>query len=195
MEVRQWADVNRDALALFRRGTERPDALGAIPKFQGDHYEQWDMYGPLQSFERLALLEGSRLEELGDMAGAWGWYRAVLSATHHVGMHGTVSRRSVAQRWHNDLRARLADWAADRRTTPALVRQALDDVVACESLAPSESYTVKADYLDVDRLLDDPDSPIFAVPPSWLISISSLDLRLSREQTQADLRCVEVLAA
>ena len=24
VEVRQWADVNRDALALFRRGTERP---------------------------------------------------------------------------------------------------------------------------------------------------------------------------
>ena len=53
------------------------------------------MYGPLQSFERLALLEGSRLEELGDMAGAWGRHRAIPARRHHVGMmYGfSVNRR------------------------------------------------------------------------------------------------------
>jgi hypothetical protein len=185
VEVRQWADLNREALALYRRGTERPDALGEIPKFRGAHFEEWEMYDSLQTLERLALLEGSRLEGLGDMAGAWSWYRAILRAAHHVGMHGTVYRRGVAHRWHVDLWVRLADWVADSRTTPALIRQALDDVVACESLAPSESYTIKAEYLDVDRLLDDPDRWMFGAPRSWSISISSLELLLSQEQTQA----------
>jgi hypothetical protein len=185
VEVRQWADLNREALTLFRRGTERPDALGAVPKFRGEHFEEWEMYRALQTFERLALLEGSRLEELGDMAGAWGWYRAVLRAAHHIRMHGTVYRRSVAHRWLMDLWVRLAEWAADSRTTPALIRQALDDVVACESLAPSESYTIKAEYLDVVRLLDDPDRWIFGKPRSWSIAISSLEFRVSEEQNKA----------
>ena len=135
-EVRQWADSNREALSLYRHGSELPDALGAVPKFVGDHEEHWDMFGPLQQFELLALLEGSRLQEQGDMAGAWGWYREVLRTIHHVGMHGTVSRRAIVQRWHMQLSERLAGWSADRRTTPAVLRQAVDDVVACESLAP-----------------------------------------------------------
>ena len=184
-EVRQWADENRAALTAYRRGSELPDALGAIPKFQENHEDLWGMYGPLHRFELLALLEGSRLEEQGDMAGAWGWYRAALRTIHHIGMYGTVFRRAVAQRWHMRLNGRLADWAADPRTTPALLRQALDDVTACESLAPSESYTLKAEYLDVDRLLDDPKGPTRRPTGSWSILFPFLDIRLTPEQTRA----------
>ena len=78
-------------------------------------------------------------------------------------MHGTVYRRSVAQRWHDDLRDRLTGWAANPRTRPELLRRAIDDVIATESLAPSEPYTLKAEYLDVDRLLDDPEISEFLV--------------------------------
>jgi hypothetical protein len=136
-EARQWADGNREALAIYRRGSELPDALGAFPKFRGDHEDLWGMAVSFQYFETLALLESSRLEEQGDMAGAWGWYRAALRTIHHVGMHGTVFRRGIAQRWHMQLSGRLAGWAADSRTTPALLRQAVDDVTACESLPQS----------------------------------------------------------
>ena len=30
-EVRRWVEENREAMALFRRGTERPDALDLVP--------------------------------------------------------------------------------------------------------------------------------------------------------------------
>jgi hypothetical protein len=175
-DARQWANENREALAIYRRGSELPDALGAVPKFQGDHQDLWGMSVSLQYFEILALLEGSRLEEQGDMAGAWGWYRAALRTIHHVGMHGTVSRRGIAQRWHMQLIGRLTGWAADPRTTPALLRQAVDDVTACESLAPSESYLLKAEYLDVDRLLADPDGPTLRPTGSWSMLIPFLDI-------------------
>jgi hypothetical protein len=184
-EIREWAEANRDALALYRRASELPDALGPPPQFENSHEELWDLYLPMTFFEALALLEGSRQEEVGDMAGAWDWYRALLRAAHHVGKHGTVFRRSVAQDWHHRLRARLKEWAADPRTTPELLRRAIDDVGACESLAPSEPYTLKAEYLHLDRLLDDPHSPTRRAPRSWAYPFTGFGVRLSWEQAQS----------
>ena len=120
-ELRQWAEENREALAIYRRGTERPDALDAIPRFQGYHQDQWGMAVPLDTFITLALLEGSRLDEQGDMAGAWGWYEAILRTIHHVGMHGTVDRRGIAQELAATGSAVRLDHMGRRptRTTPA----------------------------------------------------------------------------
>lgn len=183
-EVRAWAEQNREAMELYRQASDRPDDLGPVPRFDGYHADIWGMEVQMKWFLTLALLEGSRLEERGDMAGAWTWYRAVLRAIHHVGRHGTVYRRSVAQGWHNDLLARLTRWAADPRTTPAMLRRALDDAVACEALAPSESYTLKAEYLDVDRMLDGAEAPAVLPPGSWLQPIPSLDFRLTPAQAE-----------
>ena len=44
---------------------------------------------------------------------------------------------------------------------------------------------LKAEYLDVDRLLDDPDGPTLLTPGSWLNPIPSLDIRLTQEQAEA----------
>ena len=52
-------------------------------------------------------LEASRLEERGDMEGAWGWYRAALRATTHMGLRGTADARMDAQFWHGQLALRL----------------------------------------------------------------------------------------
>jgi hypothetical protein len=184
-ELRQWAEDNRAALAVYRRGTERPDALGPVPQFEGFHSESGGMRNEIQFFQNLAFLEASRLEELGDMERAWGWYRAILRSIYHVGMRGTVERRSVAQTWHDELRDRVATWAASPRTTPALIRRAVDDVTACEALAPSESYTLKAEYLDVDRLLDDPEIQAAAFPRSWMSPIPSLGFTVTVGQAAA----------
>ena len=71
--------------------------------------------------------------------------------------------------WHGRLRDWLTTWAADPRTTPALLRRALDDVVACEALAPSESDSLKAGYLDVSSCSTarkpGPPRAAHAVPP------------------------------
>jgi hypothetical protein len=170
-EVRRWAEENRAAMALYRQGAERPDALDRVPVFQQGHSDAWDLWPPLNDLHLLALLEGSRMQEQGDMAAAWGCYRAILRTNRHIGMHGTALRRLAVLHWDRQLRDRLASWAADPRTTPALLRQALDDTVACQSLAPSESYMLRAEYLDVDRMLDDPNGPGPQTPPSWFISM------------------------
>ena len=141
-QVRQWVEENRRALDLFLQGADRPDALE--PSLASDRDRNEMSFG-LECLNRLALLEASRLGEQGDMAGAWGCYRAVLRLTHQVRLRGTLNRRGYAMDWHFRLRGRLSTWARDPRTSPATLRRAIDDVTACESLIPSESYTLKAE--------------------------------------------------
>ena len=189
-ELRRWAEENREALALYRRGAERPDAVDRSPEFAQGHSDEWDLRPPLHDLHVLALLESSRMEDQGDMAAAWDGYRSILRADRHVGMHGTVLRRLVVVRRHPRLRDRLALWAADPRMTPAMLRQVLDDVVACESLAPSESYMLRAEYLEMDRMLDIANGTGPQMPPSWLMSLVSGPSSLSTYMTPKFLRSI-----
>jgi hypothetical protein len=169
-EVRRWAEVNRDALAHYRRGADRPDALDSSVTSSVGGYVEFDALRP---FQRLALLEASRLEKQGDMAGAWGWFRTYLRTIHHVGLYGTIYRRMVTKTWHNQLRNRLTEWVADPRTTSAQLHRALDDVIACEALVPSESYALKAEYLLVDKTFDERNNLGRPMLPAWLTILGS----------------------
>jgi hypothetical protein len=182
--IRRWAEENREAMAIYRRGAERPDAFDPVQEWPKDS----DNWRALRSLHLLGLLEASRLEERGDMAGAWGWYRTALRASYHFGRYGSQSRRFVAQRWRNEILARLTAWSADPRTSPATVRQALDEVLACGALAPSDSYTIKAEYPGILRSLDSPSNPVRALPLDRLSSLfGDSQYRLSPEQMRAIL--------
>jgi hypothetical protein len=155
-EVRRWVEESREAMALYRQGTERPDAFNPADPSDAGFYKLGQV---LYSFKTLALLEGSRLEQQGDMAGAWGWYRAALRSIYHLGLRGTIVCRIMGNHLHAELHERSGHWAADPRTTPDLIRRALDDVVACGAFTPSESYMLKAEYLGVDRILNERNNP------------------------------------
>jgi hypothetical protein len=152
-EFRRWLEENREAMDLYRQGTDRPDAIDLVGPVLDDPASD-KMRSTLASFHRLALFETLRLEDQGDMAAAWGWYRAALRATYHMGVRGSVFTRMSACARHGELCRRLASWAADKRTTPAMLRRALDDVVACGAFTPSESHTLMAEYAWLDRTLD-----------------------------------------
>jgi hypothetical protein len=181
-EARRWVEENRGAMELYRRGTERPDALDLVPP---NRPESWRSIEALRSFHVLALIEGSRLERQGDMSGTWAWYRAALRATHHMGLRGSFIARMNAHHWQRELLKRLATWAADRRTTPALLRRALDDVIACEAFTPSESYTIQAEYPGIERALDESDGPgRNRVIMQWQARFKSSNYRPSPEQIE-----------
>jgi hypothetical protein len=181
--VRRWAEQNREALALYRRGTERPDALEPVPLF-GPEYNK--VMQALRGFHLLALLEVSRLEEQGEMAGAWAWYRSALRATHHMSLRSLEFRRFIADRWRGELNGRLTSWSANPRTTAAMVRQALDDAIACGALVPSDSYTLMAEYPYVERTLDSPWNPGRQVPGNGSYALfGSPEYQLTPEQLQA----------
>ena len=102
----------------------------------------------------LALLEGSRLEDRGDMPGAWTCYRAVLGMRAHVMRRGTVLERLIAELQCKGIRPRVAIWAADPKTEVLHIRRALDDVIACEPRPEWDSSSLKVDYLLAMRKLD-----------------------------------------
>jgi hypothetical protein len=185
--VLHWAEENREAIALYRRGAERPDAfepsrVGPEDRRSGDEMRAF------RSLHLLALLEASRLEERGDMAGAWGWYGTALRASYHYGRRGIQSHRFLANLWRGEILTRLTAWSADRRTTPAMMRQALDDAIACAALAPSDEFTIKAEYSGVLGLLDSSRNPGREVPMDQLYDLfGSPEYQLNPEQLQAML--------
>ena len=121
-ELRDWVDANREALAMFRAASERPDGI-ALPDPGTDDGDEEMKLG---LFVELIRLETSRLEELGDMAGAWSWYLAVFRMQTHVSAGGDrcFSARPPPDT-ASDCDPRVAAWAADRRTGAPLLRRAL----------------------------------------------------------------------
>ncbi|WP_165075635.1 hypothetical protein [Paludisphaera rhizosphaerae] len=163
-EDRRWAELNRDALEMYRQATDRPDALDA----NHTRFPVNEEMTSLRHFQSLASLEASRLEDQGDMAGAWVWLRANLRMTRLLAARGTQHRRSEAQAFHDLVRKRAAAWAADSRTTPEQIRQALDDVLACEAIVPSNAFTLKAEYLIFARRFPNENYWILRPIPRWL---------------------------
>jgi hypothetical protein len=159
--LRRRVEENRAALAVYRRGAQRSDAR--FDPYDDDRSSS-GVGQALISFLPMSLLEGSRLEEEGDLAGAWGWYGAMLRTIHHLGMVGSPDSRRNIQSLHPALRDRLKSWSADPRTTREQLTRALDDVIACETLAPSERDSLKIGYLDANRLLNAENNPGRSVP-------------------------------
>src|SRR5262249_33448195 len=93
-KLRQWGEANREALDLFKRAAGQSDGvahpIGTETAFSIERVQ----LGP---FIWLAVLEGSRLEERGDMEGAWAAYRAVEAMRAHLMRRGTAYERFFAE--------------------------------------------------------------------------------------------------
>jgi hypothetical protein len=175
--LREWSTANRDALELFRQSTNRPDGI-LHSSFDWKDNDQYLNLGPLVW---LALLEGARSEEQGEMAAAWMWYRTVLRMRVHVMRRGSVYQRLFADRLSSGLQSRIASWAADRRTDGALLRRALEEVRAFEPKPEWDSFSLKVDYLFMMNALDS--------PSSWVHQADDelIDLRIAGENLPPNL--------
>jgi hypothetical protein len=155
-KLQAWVEANRQALELYQMGAEQADASLDLT---GDPLTSFDgsAVNPGELAE-LALLEGSRRQESGDLAGAWDCYRAVLRATAHAARRESIQqmRVSAAFRW---LGQRLAAWVADPRTTIPQLRAALDEARKAEPRPDWDAYALKVRYLQTMRELDRPMSP------------------------------------
>jgi len=126
-KIREWVGDNRDALALFKQAAEQGDGRAHhADKGTTSIYEH--VY--LGHFVRLAALEGSRLEDGGDIADAWAWYRAVIRMRALVMRRGTAFERWFASFNAGGLQPRVAAWAVNPKTQVSDLRRALDDVIA-----------------------------------------------------------------
>ena len=155
-----WRDFlaqSGEALAIWRAGSEKPDARYDHP--EGLSFRTLlPVSQELRMLARLAILEGSRLEAEGDMAGAWGWYRAILRSSRHSGAHGFLIERIIGAAMHDVASKALTRWASDPRVDAPLLRRALDEVIAIDAMTVPWSETLKQEYLVFARSIDDPNT-------------------------------------
>jgi hypothetical protein len=158
-KLRAWVEANRPALELFKHGADRSDGISRRPgePYSGRYSED---LGP-HYLTLLALLDGGRLAERGDMSGALDCYRAVLRATVHSARRSILVERHFASVHHNWLRTRLEAWAADPRTTIPQLRRALAEAVESQPLPEWHSFSLKLEYLDWMRDLEKTRHPDF----------------------------------
>ena len=145
---REWAEANREAFELFQQGAEQPDAWQRV----GDPADDLDPSGVIT----VAILEGSRRLESGDTAGAWDCYRSVLRMITHFRRRGSTLKRYSGKRANRWLQRRLADWAADPRTTIPQIHTALEEVLKNEPNPDWEIYAIKSGYLELMRAVERP---------------------------------------
>jgi hypothetical protein len=145
---RQWAGENRKALELFLQGADQLDA--SLPAGEPTA----DMV--LDGLTWVAFLEGSRRQESGDTAGAWDCHRAVLRMITHMRRRGGPLQRYSAKRANPTLQRRLADWAADPRTTIPQLHTALEEVLRNEPNSDWDLFAIKSGYLELMREIEQP---------------------------------------
>jgi hypothetical protein len=146
--MREWAGENREAFELFLRGAEQDDAslptgVPTTDVIPGNVIE-------------VVFLEASRRQESGDTAGAWDCHRAVLRMITHMRRRGSGPQRYFAKRANPWLQRRLADWAADPRTTIPQLHTALDEVLKNEPNPDWDISTIKYGYIDIMREIERP---------------------------------------
>jgi hypothetical protein len=158
-KVRAWVEANHPALELFLQGAGRPDGISRRPG-EPPSFRYSEDLGP-RYLILLALLEGGRRAEGGDMAGAWDCYRGVLDATVLSARRGAIAERYFATVHHGWLRNRLETWMADPRTTIPLLRQALKEVVESRPKPEWHAFSLKIEYLDWMRQFETMKHPDF----------------------------------
>jgi len=155
-EVRRWAEEHRKALEAWLPTNDRPDSLLGQPEELRMRSDQEPLQR-IRPYVRLTLLEASRLEESGDLAGAWRMYRGVLRASRHAGRHGGSIQRLMGSGFLRQSRPRIEAWTDRPGMTAELLRRAIGDVEACRAMTSSASEMVRAEYFSALDAVNDRD--------------------------------------
>jgi hypothetical protein len=150
-KLRAWVEANLPAFELFQQGADQTDGA-----WQPSGQLYWQNYPMINhgGLMWVALLEGGRRQENGDLAGAWNCYRAVLRMTTHIRRRGRLDWRLDLNVLHAALRQRLLTWATDPKTTIPQLRRALDEAVLSQPKPEWDAFSLKLEYLELNRQLE-----------------------------------------
>jgi hypothetical protein len=189
--LRGWVADHREAIALLRAGSERPEVylerpgkLTDLPAIDAER----EVIRRLSLIGDAALFEAGRLRVEGDPAGAWAVLKAVVRASRDM-------ERAVPTTWSRDTaiilvqyaREPVSEWAKDPSVSVALLRRALDDLAAAEALTPPLSHFYREEYQAVDATLEYP-QPLIAERARHLADAGAFDLSAFAPGLDAFLR-------
>ena len=147
--VKVWLEENREALTVWRRGTEKNHALN-LPPEKLTVYTEMPTIQDLRLFARMARLEAARCIHVGDLDGALNWLRAAHRSGGHASHRGCFVQGIVGAENLATSTAGMSRWAEQPAVTADQLKKALGDVKSDYTLYESTSHLLKAQYL-VDR--------------------------------------------
>jgi len=204
--LRGWLAENDQAIALMCAGAVRPDAfLEASGHATGPlaTAEKVEVIRRLSWIGDAALFKAGRLRSEGDPSGAWNLLRAVVRVSRDMERAlPTSGTRVTAMILVQFAWEPVADWAKDPAVSPALLRQALDDLAALHALTPPISLFYRDEYqtadesflrLSLSRVLHEQRRP--GIAPSGLFALpGDLEVYL-RGEPERSRRVLRLLAA
>ena len=112
------------------------------------------------------------------MAGAWGCYRSILRTITHFRRRGSTLQREWTRGSSRMLQRRLAEWAAEPRTTVSQLRTALEFVFANEPDPAWDLFAVKSGYLEIMGAFERPIPPSVQqeIEGTWTFRIGDMSL-------------------
>lgn len=155
-KTKAWSAAARPAMETWRQATERPEAVWIAPE-TATFTASRSSYVNDRRFITLAQLEASRLQEAGDFAGAWRWYRAALRFSRHLAANTIMDKRAMGTSFLQYRTDQISGWAVDPEVPPAVLRQAIRDLDAIDAMTPPNSQTLKLHYITLMNSLDDLD--------------------------------------
>ena len=99
----------------------------------------------------------------------------------HLRRRGNLTERYVANTPTRSLRQQLTTWAADPKTTIPQLRRALDEVIESRPRPEWDAFSLKIEYLDIERMLEQPRTLFIAH------STSEVTYRLGEFQVPVEL--------
>ncbi|MFN0050760.1 MAG: hypothetical protein ACKV0T_01125, partial [Planctomycetales bacterium] len=151
----EYLESNREALELFREGSERPDAwwpgLNEQPPIASPmDYQDW------YCFTTLAAVEALRLEQGDSPAQAWPWYRCMLQASRHCFRHSSLSELGIGAVIHGHAVTGITRWSNETAVDSATLRMALEETATIYEGGSPLSEILRAEFLAQWETLSDP---------------------------------------
>ncbi len=150
--LKQWLELYREALAVWRRGTARQFALGVSPTkrpFLADH--GW--LSEIRSVAQMAVLEEIRCLHEGKLQEAWEWVRAIHRSGGHTSHRGEILQVLTSCAIHGISMEEAIRWAEHRMVTSDQLKTSLADVKSDFNLYQSHSNLLKSIYLEQQNVL------------------------------------------
>jgi hypothetical protein len=144
--LKKWLDDHRQALVLWRRGTEMDRALNLSPADM-TFATVIDVVQDQRAFSRLARLELARCLDEGNIEDAWNWGRAMFRNGGHTSQRGCMLQGLVAVALHAMAAQGMARWAEHPAVTAEQLREALAAIRADHALYEPASNIYKSEYL------------------------------------------------
>ncbi|MGO9920805.1 MAG: hypothetical protein ACLQIB_39710 [Isosphaeraceae bacterium] len=148
---RGWVMEHDEGISLLCAGSDKPDCLVETPTTAAERAATIDnnaLCAHLSWIGTAALFMAARLRSEGDPSGAWRLLKAVVRASRHIEWAvSTADGRSVGIGLIQYASEPVADWANDPAVGVPLLRRALDDLAAAESLTPPLSTFYRREYL------------------------------------------------